>query len=600
MVHEKFYCVGFHHTPSMGIYAGWVALNDSFGARQPVVDEQNDVAVIFSGECFAPSDPASELGGNRQAHQAARLLELYNEEDDHFFGKLNGLFSGVLIDQRKKSAFLFNDRYGIERVYVRETDDAMYFASEAKALLRVLPELRAFDEKGVAQYLAFGCTMDSQTLFRGISLLPGASLWRFQPGRCHKTRYFTPAEWEVQEPLSAEDFETEFDKTFRRVLPRYFDSVPRLGISLTGGLDTRMIMACRPETNRDPICYTFGGQCGETRDTVVARRVADACGLEHQVLRLRQDFFSEFPRYADRSVYATDACCGVLGAHEIYLNKQGRELATIRLTGNFGSEVLRSMSTFKPLGLSREFMNPDFAPHLECAQRMLAGPSEHPVTFAAFKEIPWNLFGTLAAGRSQVGFRTPYLDNEIVRLAFRAPENLRNSPGAALRLVKTRAPELGRIPTDRGHVEGDNRYLGGLKRLYFQGTFKLDYLSNEGLPHWLSSWDPILKRLGARGMIIGSHKYLHYRSWLRQELAPYLIDALTDSRIHQGRFWNSNFLNLMGEEHIRGQKNYQKEINMVLTLQSVERLLFRELPRGWEEISGEKPRNSEYAIAPEV
>ncbi len=76
----------------------------------------------------------------------------------------------------------------------------------------------------------------------------------------------------------------------------------------------------------------------------------------------------------------------------------------------------------------------------------------HPVTHAAFREIPWHLFGTLAAGRSQVVFRTPYLDNEIVRLAYRAPGRLRLSAAPALRLIHRQDPALASIPTDQGLV----------------------------------------------------------------------------------------------------------------------------------------------------
>jgi asparagine synthase (glutamine-hydrolysing) len=578
MMHEQFYCCGAFNAPAMGISAGWVALKDSLAARQTVVDDLNDTALVFSGECFAPSESAVKLHGDGQTHRAAWLLELYNKEGDDVFSKLNGLFSGLLIDRRRKSAFLFNDRYGIERLYVHETEDATYFASEAKALLRVLPQLRAFDEEGVAQYLAVGCTMGSQTLFQGISLMLGASLWRFEPGRCHKTRYFTPTEWENQEPLSAEDFEIEFDKTFRRVLPRYFDSVPSLGVSLTGGLDTRMIMACRPESRRNPVCYTFGGPCGETRDTVLARRVADGCGLEHHMLRLGPDFLAEFPSYADRTVNATDGCCGVFGSHEIYLNKQARELATTRLTGNFGSEVLRSMSTFKPINLSRKLLNPDFAPHRECAQQMLAGSSEHPVTFAAFKEIPWNLFSSLAVGRSQLTFRTPYLDNELVKLAYRAPAHLRITPFPALRLIKKNNPALSKIPTDRGLVGDKPSILRWLKHFLSEAAFKFEYHTNEGLPNALSSLEPLLKPLGAVASAFGKHKYLYYRSWLRTELAAYVCAAVDRAVQQESPFWNTAFIPHLAKAHIDGSGNYLRELNAVLTLESIERLLFGNYP----------------------
>src|SRR6202035_4334928 len=109
----------------------------------------------------------------------------------------------------------------------------------------------------------------------------------------------------------------------------------------------------------------------------------------------------------DRTVYITDGCSGIFGAHEIYLNRQARQLAPVRLTGNYGSEVLRGVSTFKPIGLSPRLFNLEFGRSLTSSTQSVANGNEHPVTFAAFREIPWNLFGNLAADRSQVSFRTP-------------------------------------------------------------------------------------------------------------------------------------------------------------------------------------------------
>ena len=126
------------------------------------------------------------------------LVHLYEEEGDEFFEKLNGLFSGLLIDKGQSKAFLLNDRYGLERIYWHETKDAIYFASEAKALLRILPKLRQFDDEGVAQYLTFGCTLEWRTLFKDVQLLPAGSVWSFENGRCQKRRYFSPETWEAQ------------------------------------------------------------------------------------------------------------------------------------------------------------------------------------------------------------------------------------------------------------------------------------------------------------------------------------------------------------------------------------------------------------------
>jgi asparagine synthase (glutamine-hydrolysing) len=579
MKHEPFYVSGMHSVPEMGVYAGWVAHENSFAAGQLFFNEDRNIALVFSGECFAELEVLARLkqrGHTFEKNDGGWLVHLYEEEGDRFFEQLNGLFSGLLIDRRQKRAFLFDDRYGVERIYWHKTKESFYFASEAKALLQILPELRRFDEEGVAQFLTYGCTLEERTLFQDIQLLPAASVWSFEGGRCRKRKYFSPETWEHKPSLSAEAFQSRFQETFKRVLPRYFESRAKIGIALTGGLDTRMIMACRPDSVRNVACYTFSGEAGETFDDRIAAQVAKVCGLEHRLLRINSDFFSDFASHVDRTVYVTDGYFGANGAHEIYFNKQAKRLAPVRLTGNYGSEVLRGASTFKPLRLSSALFNPEFKHCLHSAPPLFGNGITHPITFAAFREVPWNLFGSLAAGRSQVAFRTPYLDNDIVALAYQAPEHLRNSPLPAWSLVKANRTALSRLPTDR-RPPPDGRFLGSfLRRLFAEATFKLDYLNNEGWPNWLSPFDPIFARVTSNLKIHGLHKYLHYRRWYQLQLADYVQNVISDARNQQGQFWNCDFLRRMASDHIKGHKNYTLEINAVLTLEAVERLLLRD------------------------
>jgi asparagine synthase (glutamine-hydrolysing) len=579
MNHEAFYVSGVYSASEMGIYAGWVAHENSFAADQVFLNEQRDIALILSGECFVGPETITALRSKRhhiEGGRAAWLVHLYEEEGDAFFEKLNGLFSGLLIDKRSRKAFLFNDRYGMERIYWHEVGGEFYFASEAKALLRVLANLRRFDSDGVAQFLAFGCTTGSRTLFRGVELLPGASLWTFDAGHCHKGKYFSPESWEQQPALAPEAFESRFQETFKRILPRYFESESKIGISLTAGLDCRMIMAGLPQTSQRPVCYTFGGETGETLDVRLARRVAEVCGLEHWTLRIGPDFFSNFADLADRTVYVTDGCFGICGAHEIYMNRQARSLASIRLTGNYGSEVLRGISTFKPIGLSAALVNPEFHRPVKACIREFAARQTHAVTFAAFREIPWNLFGSLAAGCSQTRFRSPYLDNEIVALAYQASESERKSQLPGLRFVRNNRVELGRISTDKGYVSGASGPMEMMRRGFSRVTFKLDYFYNEGLPRWLCPLDPVFRPLSTALGLIGLHKHLHYRSWFRRELADYIMGRLADAQTRRSQFWDSDFVRIIGGEHLRGRRNFVNEINTVLTLNAIERLLFRD------------------------
>ena len=570
MKHQRVYNSGTYFLPDLGVYAGWTAHGNSLAGAQAFFNERCDIALFLAGECFV--DPGLKRTRKLETNGDS-LVRLYEEEGEHFIEEVNGLFSGLLIDQRRGKAFLFNDRYGSERIYCHQTKDGTYFASEAKALLCVLPELRTLDEEGVAQFLTYGCTTAEQTLFRGIQLLPGASIWSFENGACRKRRYFSPESWESQPILSSEVFTTKFNDTFKRVLPRYFAAQSKIGISLTGGLDTRMIMACRPDIARDVVCYTFSGQTGETFDDRLAAQVAKVCGLEHQLLRIQSDFFSDFASHVDRTVYATDGCLGATGAHEIYFNEKARHLATVRLTGNYGSEVLRGVSTFKPVRLSRDLFNPDFNGALDSAASSLPKGTVHPVTFAAFREIPLNLFGSLAAARSEVTFRTPYLDNEIVALAYQAPSALRKSPVSAWRVINTSNALLSQIPTDRRSSPDSSLLAAVARRFFSEVTFKLDYLNNEGWPNRLSSFESVFAAVTSTLNVIGLHKYLHYRKWFRRELAEYLRAVINNSTTRQCPFWNNDFLRRMVNEHINGRKNYIREINAVLTLEAVQRLL---------------------------
>jgi asparagine synthase (glutamine-hydrolysing) len=568
MAYDERFVSGVRSARSMGLHAGWVAHRGSNAAKQ-CRDTHGARWALVSGELFPIDGQSAKIPAGPHL-----LLDRYEARGTGFAEDLNGLFSVLLVDENRERALLLNDRYGIERIYVHESGDTLFFASEAKALLSILPELREWDEQGVAQFLKFGSTTDGRTLYRGIRFLPGGSFWRFEAGRLRKDRYFDPRAWECAVPLDTRAYEQRFRKVFRERLPDYLASDGGIGISVTGGLDTRMIMACLPEDHANRICYTYADREGETLDVRLGRTVAQSCGLEHHVLRIGEDFLRGFGQYVDRTVHVTDGCAGPLQAHEIYLTRLAARLAPVRLTGNFGSEVLRSASTFKELNLARHLLSPTVTGLVDAVQVPLAG--HHPVTHAAFMEVPWHLFGILAAARSELTVRTPFLDNELVELAFKAPEEARRSPSAALRLIHSMNERLASIPTDRGRTATGNGTLRELaRRLYCGVTFKFDYWHTEGIPTWLSPVAPLLEVLAHLGLL-GQHKFLPYRSWFQNEVRTYLQEVLTDPRTRRSPFWNADGLTRLASDHASGRRNCVREIHAVLTLDAVERMLLRQ------------------------
>jgi asparagine synthase (glutamine-hydrolysing) len=561
MKHEDFYRTATHFVPQMNLYSGFTGFQDSTDGI--FASEAGGISLVFSGECFIGSEIT----------RGDKLIRLYEGEGLKFVEKLNGLFCGLLIDKTQRKIVLFNDRYGIKRIYFHENNGNFYFASEAKALLRILPEQRQFDTESLANYLTFGSTLDWKTLFRGIEIIPGGSLWSFEGGQRRKEKYFTPEIWEAQLQLSAGEFENRFQETFKRILPRYFQPASKVGVALTGGLDTRMIMACRPQNADRMACYTFSGNNGLTLDDKIAARIAAASNLEHNLLRLERDFFSCFSAQLDKTVFVTDGCAGLSNAHELYLNRKARQLAPIRLTGSFGSEILRSFSTFKPVPLSPDLFSNEWRAKTNSQIGNIREHKARPITFAAFKDIPWNLFGNLEAGRSQLPFRSPFLDNELVALVFQAPEHIRKSSLASFDLVRANNPVLSEIPTDRG-FGGRNSGLKFLSRRAFaELTFRLDYYTIAGLPRPAAALNSIYKSVVGKTKIAGMHKFVRYSSWLRKELAPYIREVLSSARVRGNSIWNRDFIDQLATAHISGRHDYSAEIHFVITLDAIERRL---------------------------
>jgi len=572
--HERFYVSGTWEDESLGVYVGWVARRGSFASEMPLKSERGDVVLAYSGEDFSiPAVDKQIVHAERRIYSAASsyLLRLYEGNPD-FPANLNGRFHGLLIDRTKRTAMLFNDRYGMHRLYYHASKDAFYFSAEAKAILAVHPELRRIEPRALGEYILCGCVLDNRTLFDGIQVLPGAARWTFQGGSLEKKGiYFHPREWEEQETLDPDQYYREIREVFSRRLPRYFTAQEPIGLSLTGGLDTRMILAWhKPQPGSLP-CYTFGGMFRDCQDVVVARKVARECNQSHEIIRVGQEFLSNFSRYAERTIYMTDGCADVRRASDLYLNERAREIAPVRMTGNYGSEVLRAVRAFKATksmpGLITEAMRPYFD-QAEATYGTMLG--ENPVSFAVFKQAPWHHFGLLALEQTQVSVRSPYLDNDLVRTVFQAPRTTLGSPDLCLSLIADGSPALRRIATDNG-VGGVGWTGVGSQRL-LEFLKKAEYAYDYGMPQWLAKVDHYLSWVHFERIFLGRHKFNHYRVWYRDDLADYVRQMLLDPRTLSRPYLEREMVETIVQDHLRGERNYTTEIHSVLSLELLHRL----------------------------
>jgi asparagine synthase (glutamine-hydrolysing) len=559
MLHEPFYRHRTLCIPSLGCYVGWVSHDASFADCEVATSPDKDRVLVFAGENFLGRTPVASLVSMDRGHE------------ERFLRQLNGWFAGVLVDLNRQTVLLFNDRFALHRLYYTRTKDSLLFSSEAKSLLAVRPESRQLDPIALGQVFAVGSVFDERSLFRDVSQMPGGSRWVVRSkDDVEQHRYFRQEDWEGQPPLTEEAFYESLRGTLERVIPEYLRHPQTVAVSLTAGLDTRAIMAFADHASPRR-SYTYGGMFRDSLDVRLARRVAGACGYEHEVLRLGTGFLATLPELAERSVWITDGTLDVLGSHELYLSRLARPIAPIRLTGNFGSEIFRGANTFKPLRLSKALFTPDFLPYILQAERTFADASRvHPVSFAAFKDVPCNLYGRLAVAQSQLTVRSPYTDNEVVSLAYRAPRDARHEANRWHRLIAEKNSALASIPTDKA-VAGRGPSLATLPaRIYSYLLFKGEWYYDAGMPHWLTRIDRHAKRL-TPPWFVGSHKIEHYRVWFRDHAREWLRSMLVDS-LRGSHYIDERHVRAIVRAHLNGTGNFSYEINKAVTFELVHRL----------------------------
>lgn len=582
IIHEPSYKTGMWIDESAGVYVGWAAREGSFSEDMPVCNEQGNLVLAFSGEEFP--EPGTARGLKDRGHEidsrAASYLVHLAEEDTRFPVGLNGRFHGLLTDRMTGTSTLFNDRYGMHRIYYHESKEAFYFAAEAKAILSVRPQLRRLDPRSFGEFVACGCVLEDRTVFEGIRLLPPASAWSFRQGVAgQRSAYFQPSEWEQQAPLDAEAYYRELRNVFSRNLPRYFEGRERIAMSLTGGLDTRMIMAWHKPAPGSLPCYSFGGMFRDCQDVLLARRVARACGQSHEVIPVGKEFLSQFPHYAERTVYLTDGCAQVNRASDLYVNERAAKIAPVRMTGNYGGEILRGLRAFKAVRPARGLFSRDFLSSVETAEKTFAGLLQtHPVSFVAFRQAPWHHYSLLALEQTQLSVRSPYIDNDLVRTVFRAPDSMIaksdifDEKDDRVRLIADGSVELRKIRTDRGLAGTQGRLFSAISRGMLELTFRAEYAYDYGMPQWMSRIDHGFSSLHLERLFLGRHKFNHYRVWYRDALSDFVRETLLDPRTLSRPYLERNHLEAMVQGHLNGGRNYTSEIHTVLTLEFLHRL----------------------------
>jgi len=277
-----------------------LAIIDPAGSPQPMVDERAGIGLTFNGEIFNFRELRAHLEkrgyGFVRDSDTEVLLRAYQHWGTKVVQHLRGQFAFAIWDAREERLFLARDRFGEKPLYLYETDGALYFASEIKALLKV-PGLRAeVDLTSLWDCLAYRYVPGPRTLFRGIRKLPPATTAVWQLGKLRETRYWFPPDKDPLGKEAAGNPVAGFAAHLEEAVKLQMVSDVPFGAFLSGGLDSSTIVALMSRHSSQVKTFSVGFSDDRYSELPYAAQIAKHFGTAHHEIVVRHaDLIERLP-----------------------------------------------------------------------------------------------------------------------------------------------------------------------------------------------------------------------------------------------------------------------------------------------------------------
>ena len=307
-------------------------------AAQPMLDLAGRV-LAFNGEIYNYQELRDRFGGFpfRSHSDTETILAAYDELGTSASTALRGMFAYAIWDPRRNRMHLSRDRFGIKPMYYAIVDGILYFASETKALLPVLPSVST-DAGALAEYLTFQYTIGEQTLFKGVKQLLPAHNLVVENGVVTVERY-----WDVQFDVDFSHHERHFAERTRALVDEsvelHLRSDVEVGAYVSGGIDSSLIgvLASR---HKGPGMKGFHGRFMEYPGYDESGYAEDAAMLMKGELHVSDITAEDFKENLRKTIFHLDYPVAGPGSFPQYMvSKHAGEHLKVVLGGQGGDEI---------------------------------------------------------------------------------------------------------------------------------------------------------------------------------------------------------------------------------------------------------------------
>jgi len=548
---------------------------DLEGGEQPMSSEDGDTTLVYNGEIYNYREVRQDLQarGHRFSTRSDTevALRAFLEWDTACFEKLTGMFALAFWQRRRRRLVLARDRLGIKPLYFASRGGQIYFGSEIKALF-AHPEIsRALDPLALHQYLTLNYVPGPRTLVQGIEKLPPGHWLEWLDGEA-SMRPFWELRFAPDERLEEDEAAGQLDALLRRSIREHLVSDVPLGVLLSGGIDSSTIVhyAAQETPGRlKTFSISFAGRSFD--ETRYFRAVAQRYSTEHHELDVGRDLAmpETIRQFAD---YADEPCGDSSSLPVWYLSKLCRRHVTVTLSGEGADELFGGYLTYQADRLARlaRLAPAPLRRAALAAARLLLPVSQDKISLEYM--VKRFLEGTLLdPGEAHCYWNGAFSEAQKRELCLQTPADGWSAPA-----LVAASPS----------IPGVNRYLWFDQRYYLPDDIlaKVDRMS---MAHSLEVRPPFLdhhivefaarlpQRLKIRGRV---QKYLLKRvmrdklpaavlrrkkvgfdipahDWLRRELRPLLLEALSPSALTRCGLFRPGVLEGWLARHLDGRVN---------------------------------------------
>jgi asparagine synthase (glutamine-hydrolysing) len=295
---------GFFITGPVGLGFRRLSIIDLAGGHQPMSDAKETVWIIFNGEIYNYRELRAEL--QKKGHQFRTnsdtevIIHGYKEWGTDVFNHLNGMFGLAIWDVRNRRLVVARDAMGIKLVYYKIRNGQFTFGSEIRPILAAQDSKPEVDPVALKLFLQFRYTPSPLTIFQGIRKLAAGTMLVVEKGKCREERWYNFTPVPFPGPKEETEAARELLELYKGAVRRHLLSDVPVGILLSGGLDSGLLLALMNEQGGPWPAYTIGyGDSFADDELRDAAETATLLGARHITVRLDQD---EFERSLPRIV----------------------------------------------------------------------------------------------------------------------------------------------------------------------------------------------------------------------------------------------------------------------------------------------------------